>query len=177
MVILLKLVAIGDGEWSYSTLAEDLFISMSETHAGIKRAKNARLVDTRGVKSRKPSGVIPRKTAFEEFLVHGVKYAFPPDRGEITRGMPTGYAASFFADRISLSEELAPVWPEPTGTVRGYSFSPLYVSVPKAASRDQRLYELLALLDAIRDGRARERDMAVKDIKSRLDQGWSTGKI
>jgi hypothetical protein len=27
--------------------------------------------------------------AVEEFLIHGVKYAFPVQRGEATRGMPT----------------------------------------------------------------------------------------
>ena len=34
--------------------------------------------------------------------------------------------------------------------------SPLYKNVPTAARRDPKLYELLALVDAIRDGRARD---------------------
>jgi hypothetical protein len=33
-------------------------------------------------------------------------------------------------------------------------------------------HELLALLYAIRDGRARDRDLAVKNIKMRLANGW-----
>ena len=33
---------------------------------------------------------------------------------------------------------------------------------------DFELYQLLALVDAIRDGRAREREIAKKDIKIRL---------
>jgi len=34
--------------------------------------------------------------------------------------------------------------------------------------RDPQLYELLALLDALRDGRARERALAAKELGSRL---------
>jgi hypothetical protein len=31
-----------------------------------------------------------------------------------------------------------------------------------------KLYELLALVDAIRDGRAREREIAIRELKARL---------
>jgi hypothetical protein len=37
-----------------------------------------------------------------------------------------------------------------------------------AALRDDKLYELLALVDAIRDGRAREREIAARELKKRL---------
>jgi len=59
-------------------------------------------------------------------------------------------------------------WPDPMGETRGSSFSPLYKSVPKAARNDKALYELLVLVDAIRGGRARERELAIKEIKRRL---------
>ena len=52
--------------------------------------------------------------------------------------------------------------------MKGYEFSPIYKSVPKAATVDLKLYELLALVDAIRDGRARERNLAVSEIRKRL---------
>jgi len=103
-----------------------------------------------------------------EFLVHGVKYAFPPKRGALTRGMPTGYAAPPLNKVIVDSSELPPVWPFAEGTVRGEAFEPLYPSVPQAAARDARLYELLALVDAIRDGRARERNLAAKELELRF---------
>ena len=47
-------------------------------------------------------------------------------------------------------------------------FSPLYKSVPQAARRDSRLYELLALVDAIRSGQGRARDLAVAELHARL---------
>jgi hypothetical protein len=53
--------------------------------------------------------------------------------------------------------------------VRGESFSPLYKSAPSAAKKDSKLYQLLALVDAIRGGRARERDIAKKELKKRLE--------
>ena len=42
--------------------------------------------------------------------------------------------------------EPPPVWPDPEGEVRGMAFSPLYKSVPKAAQRGPKLYELLVLV-------------------------------
>jgi hypothetical protein len=60
------------------------------------------------------------------------------------------------------------VWPSPDGPVRGAAFEPLYPSVPEAAKRDSCLYELLALIDAIRDGRVRERKLAEKELVTRL---------
>ncbi len=82
--------------------------------------------------------------------------------------MPTGYAAPPLNEVITQPDEPPPVWPYAEGKVRGYSLSPLYPSVPAAAARDAKLYELLALVDAIRDGRARERSLAVKEIEKRL---------
>ncbi len=101
-------------------------------------------------------------------MLHGLKYSFPPERGEITRGMPTGYAAEPLKSRINAGSELPPVWPTGEGKTRGYSFAPLYKTVPKAALKDNYLYEMLALIDAIRDGRARERQIAVDELKLRL---------
>ena len=46
---------------------------------------------------------------------------------------------------------------------------PLFFNVPYAARRDQQLYELLALVDALREGRARERNLAVTELGRRLE--------
>ncbi|HJQ64636.1 MAG TPA: nucleotidyltransferase family protein, partial [Burkholderiales bacterium] len=103
-----------------------------------------------------------------EFLIHGVPYAYPSEHGGVVRGMPTAYAAPPLNKMIVQADEPPPVWPYAEGTVRGYKFAPLYPSVPKAAERDPKLYELLALVDAIRDGRARERDLAAQELETRL---------
>ncbi len=163
VVILLKLVALGGEPWTYQRLAVELSMSQSEAHAGVRRAVFAGLMsDATSAAGR------PIVSALKEFLVHGVRYAYPAERGALTRGMPTGYAAPPLDKLIVQPKEPPPVWPFAEGSVRGYKFSPLYSSVPAAASRDPALYELLALVDAIRDGRARERSLAVQELESRL---------
>lgn len=163
IVVLLKLVALGGEPWTYPRLANELYLSQSEVHAGVRRALSARLMtDAKSVSGR------PVRPALLEFLLHGIKYAYPPERGALTRGVPTGYAAPPLNEQIIASSEPPPVWPYGEGTVRGYAFAPLYRTVPQAALRDARLYELLALADAIRDGRARERNLAAKTLEARL---------
>jgi hypothetical protein len=110
----------------------------------------------------------PNISALEEFLLHGMKYAFPAEHGEVTRGVPTSYAAEPLRSEISPSNDLPPVWPWPNGDTRGVGLEPLYKSAPMAALRDPVLYEFLALVDALRDGRARERNLAGRDLVKRL---------
>ncbi len=116
-----------------------------------------------------------------------MKYAFPVERGGTTRGIPTAESApplkKYFVDgsargldssqiyREHFPEAFPPpsVWPYAEGTVRGIEFSPLYKNVPVAASRDPKLYELLALVDVIREGRAREREIAIRELTARID--------
>ncbi|MGD8380393.1 MAG: hypothetical protein PVI56_12375 [Gammaproteobacteria bacterium] len=45
---------------------------------------------------------------------------------------------------------------------------PIYKSAPKAALKNPRLYEFLALFDALRDGRAREKKFARKYLEQML---------
>jgi hypothetical protein len=162
VVVLVKLLLYGAKRPPYAKIAKDLFLSASEVHASVQRAKRARLLGGPELKET------PQKSALEEFLIHGVKYAFPPQRGELTRGVPTGFAAEPLKSRISSGDEPPPVWPFPEGKARGYSFAPLYKTVPQAALRDSFLYEMLALIDAIRDGRTRERHIAEEELKARL---------
>lgn len=163
VVILLKLVVLGSKPWTYQRLAVELSISQSEVHAGVRRAVAARLMNDETTTNGRPN-----YPALREFLIHGVRYAYPPKRGGLTRGMPTGYAAAPLNKLIAPSSDPPPVWPYAEGTVRGLSLEPLYPSVPAAAARDPKLYELLALVDAMRDGRARERNFAVKEFEVRV---------
>jgi DNA-binding Lrp family transcriptional regulator len=162
VVVLLKLLSYDNDRPSYAQMGEELFLSPSEVHASIKRAKEAHLIV--GL----DADAAPNKEAVLEFIVHGLKYSFPPERGELARGMPTSYAAEPLKQKISLGNDPPPVWPSPEGTARGYSLKPLYKTVPKAAQADRKLYELLALVDAIRDGRVRDRQIAEDVLRDRL---------
>jgi len=90
--------------------------------------------------------------------------------GEVTRGMPTAWAAPVLAEKFLESDRLPPVWPDPEGSVQGVAVRPLYRSVVKAAQKNPELYDLLALVDALRVGRARERKTAADELKHRFEQ-------
>ncbi|ADU61851.1 hypothetical protein Daes_0834 [Pseudodesulfovibrio aespoeensis Aspo-2] len=149
IIILLKLaIQPVPYEWSYSQLAYELHMSSSEIHKGVRRAAHARLFD--------PNRRRPIRKALEEFLIHGVKYAYAAEIGPMTRGMPTAHSAPVLMKHLAVSDGDVYVWPHPEGVSRGMALSPLFKTVPYMAARDDRLYQALAALDAIRLGRARD---------------------
>ena len=139
-------------------------MSPSEVHASVQRAQAAHLLHGPRLQNR------PNFSALEEFLVHGLKYAFPSERGTLTRGVPTSYAAAPLRNLIAQGNEPVPVWPCEEGTQRGIAFEPLYRSAPLAALRDPAFYEYLVLADALRDGRVRERKIAESELHRRFQE-------
>lgn len=160
--VLLKLVSAGSRRAPYAQLAAELVMSASEVHACVQRAQTSRLLHGPELEHR------PNITAVEEFLLHGLKYAFPAEHGEITRGVPTSYAAEPLCHVITMGNEPLPVWPYEEGSHRGVAFAPLYKTAPKAALRDPSFYEYLALADALRNGRTRERKLAEELLVTRM---------
>lgn len=49
---------------------------------------------------------------------------------------------------------------------------PLYPTVAEAAIQNEKLYELLALVDALRVGRVRERELAAVELEKRVLYRW-----
>jgi hypothetical protein len=111
------------------------------------------------------------REALKEFLVHGVRYAFPPVRGPEARGVPTGWSAPMLQGIFP--EGPTVVWPSERGKSRGEALVPLSKSVPAAVQHDPQLYEMLALIEAIRIGQARDRRMAADLLRRRLSNGSS----
>ncbi len=159
VVVALK-IALGGLRPSYADLALQLGMSASEVHASVRRLIDSRLLD--------PDSKGIRRDALRNYLVHGVPHAFPASPKEITRGIPTAWAAPAMAKKTVGADQIPPVWPDPDGSVQGAAVEPLYGSVPRAARKDPELYALLALVDALRIGRARERNIAEKEIGRRL---------
>ncbi len=162
IVVLLKLGIHRSSRPTLAQMANELGMSSSEVHAAMNRARASGLLHGSEMQNR------PNVGALEEFLVHGLKYAFPAERGGMSRGVPTSYAAEPLSQLISPGSEPIPVWPYAEGKSRGIALTPLYKSVPAAALRDPQLYEQLALVDALRDGRARERKLAQQELAKRL---------
>ncbi|HVW09236.1 MAG TPA: AsnC family protein [Bryobacteraceae bacterium] len=160
--VLLKLVAAGGRRPPYSQLASELGMSASEVHASIKRAQTSGLLHGPMLAER------PNLAAMESFLIHGLRYVFPAERGELTRGVATSWGAAPLRQLMTRGSDPAPVWPYPDGKQRGVALAPLYKKAPAAALRDKKFYELLALTDTLRDGRVRERKLAEAELHRRL---------
>lgn len=162
LAVALKLVSLQGERMSYAALAKQMHLSPFEVHAAVQRLIAARLAYDHG-------GIIrPVLAALRAFLLNGAAYTYPPVRGEATIGFPTSHAVPPLSERIQQSADLPPVWPHPEGTSRGQSLLPLYEKLPLAAIDDPKLYELLALFDALRIGQARERELARKLLEERL---------
>jgi hypothetical protein len=161
ILVLLKLVARRDEPWTYSQLATELDLSSSQVHAAVRRIIRSGLaLDENG-------RVRVHIRNLEEFLLHALRYVYVPERGPTSRGMATLTSAPPFSAMFLDSSDPI-VWPDPSGDVRGESLKPIHKSAPAAARRDPKLYELLVISDALRAGRARERQAAAKELKKRL---------
>ncbi|HEU5076781.1 MAG TPA: hypothetical protein VFU02_21475 [Polyangiaceae bacterium] len=159
LVVLRLALASGEVKLTYQALSAELGMSVSEIHASVRRAAESALVD--------PGSRTVNRRNLLEFLLHGVRFSFPAKHSGLTRGIPTSYAAPPLQRSFSVGD-LPPVWPHPEGKVRGEGLAPLYRSAPTAALNNAELYEWLALVDAVRAGRARERSIAAKELTKRL---------
>ncbi len=160
IVVLLKIALWPPRDWTYLWLASNLFMSASEVHAAIRRATKSRLFD--------PHSLRPIVRNLEEFCVHGLKYVWPAETGEPTRGLPTAYAAPVLKNCIKHDPRDIHVWPFAEGKFRGTSLAPLFKSVPEAASVDSNLHAALGAIDAIRLGRKREEVVATVILRDML---------
>lgn len=162
LFVLLALLSRASDSASYPELAAQTGLAASAVHSALKRAAAAGLLAYR---ERRP---VLLKPQLREFVLHGARFAFPPVYGRLTRGVPTAYAAAPLNTVIAPSSDPPPVWPHKGGGARGFALAPLYPSVPDAALRDEKLYALLALFDALRSGQARERNVAQKMLEERV---------
>ena len=160
VVVLAALLENGAEELPYAELGKVARLSVSETHAAVKRLQEAVLLNANRV---------PVRRNVNEFLVHGLRYAFPlRSSGKLAKGLPTGYAAPVAAS-VFASTGRQPVWESSNGRTYGQVFEPIYPTAPQAAEGNQGLYDRLALIDMLRGGRIRERQFAEQKLKEILD--------
>lgn len=165
LLLLLKVAAHPPQRWTYAALGEALAMSASEAHASVKRAVASGLAvaPARGEWS-------PVRPNLLEFIVHGARYIWPAIPGPVKRGVPTAFGAEPLSSMLTVAPGEAPVWAHPAGSAKGPTLSPLYRTAPQAALTDPALHRLLALLDALRTGRARERTLAATLMEAELTQ-------
>lgn len=158
VVILLKIIAIDNENWMMKNIANKLHISPSEVSESLNRSVWAGLMtnDKRRV----------FKSALLDFIIHGLRYVYPQKPGAMVRGIKTAHSAPPLSFEIQSEQNY--VWPYAEGDSRGFAIEPLHPNVPKACLEDHKLYEFLALLDAIRIGNTREQNSAINELKNRI---------
>lgn len=142
----------------FKQIAESTAISAGECHNAVRRLRLSSLIlaDERR----------PLRDSLHDFLVHGAPYAFPPVSGPAVLGVPTAHTSPAFNGIIESPDGY--VWPHADGTVRGDSLVPLYAGAPSLPRRNRELYELLAIVDALRVGTTRVRKVAAELLHTRL---------
>jgi len=159
IVVLLKQISFRDKKWTFAEIAHALQISETEVSFAMERNKLAGLVN--------PAKNKVNKLALREFLIYGIKYAFPPQVGHSARGIATAHSAPPINQYIAEGNEFY-VWSYYKGTKRGNTLVPLYDKIPKIVGNQPDLYELLTIVDTLRIGKKREVEIAINELDKRL---------
>jgi hypothetical protein len=168
VLVVCKLFTLGEGSWTYVSLASAVGISVSEVHDALKRCRAAQLVVPNS------DVEIVSKKHFYDLLVFAVPRIFYAVRGSLDTGWPTSVHQLSIRDEFegrrlgSLKDELPTVWPDPKGSTRGETLLPIYPTVPEAALKDAKLYELLALTDVLRLGDVKYKKKAAEILERKI---------
>ena len=152
--------------YSMRALAATTGISKSEISLGMQRCYKIALAKLDD-ESKIP---IVNKKALFNFIIHGLRYTFPADIDKLSRGIATSFAAPPLQKKLMTAGDNIYVWPDALGKSKGQALAPLYKSVPFAVRHDKLLYTLLALIDAVRIGAARESNLAIKELSKYFEE-------
>ncbi len=158
VVVALRLTAPAG---TIAALAEELAAAPSQVHAALRRLDYAGLL--------KPEQRATNTRALLEFLLGGLRYAFPVQRGSIREGIPTAYSTAPLNSLVDAIDVV--VWPAPAATpglVRGFSITPLHARASRLVTLSPRSYRLLAIVDALRLGDPRIRPHARAALEAEL---------
>ena len=153
------------GDWTFRSLADRLQVPHPVVQRALSRAQAA------GLYSAERREVHPPH--WEEFALHALRFVAPGQLGALVPGVPAAWAAEPMAGAIrSSKEDSPPVWPYARGRVRGQALDPLHPAAPEAVEGWPELGEILALLDSLRAGDPRIRQVA-GELLSRELRGYA----
>lgn len=157
---------VHNDSYSVRALQTSLGISKSEIASALKRCQ---LIGLLRLDNENQAPRVNSK-ALLDFIEYGLRYVFPVKPAEIVRGIPTSFSAPMLQGKLMSGGDLIHVWPDAYGSRKGQSIDPLFRTVPGAVKKDPRLYEYLALVDAIRMGNAREANLANRLLRDKVLQ-------
>ena len=157
-VVLTLAIKPADPSPTYDQLGQLLGTSSSTSFESVQRLQSAGLL--------RPESREPNRAVLMNFLEHGLRCTFPPSIGREVRGVPTAHAGPVLREFFGSAKPY--VWPDLDGTVRGTGLAPLYAKAPALAKREPEIYSILTLVDALRVGEARERNLALDALRNCL---------
>lgn len=159
-LVLVKVFFWSEGAWSNAVIGETLGLSKSQVHYSVKRCIQVGLI---GEKT-----LAPKVDPMLEYIEHVIKFIHPPEWLGEEKGMPTAHSMEPLSNKVNAP--IAVVWPEETGHVEGQGLKPIHTNVPLASRKDRQLYEFMSLVEVFRSGKARERQMALAEIRIRVEK-------
>lgn len=168
-VYVLSGLLAAEGNWTFRSLAGRLEVPHAVVQRALARAQNADLYlpERREV-------YLPH---FEELAVHALRFLVPAQLGPLVPGVPAAWAAEPMAGAIrSSGEDPPPVWPYAQGRVRGQAIEPLHPAAPEAVEDWPRLGEILSVLDSLRAGDPRVREVAGEFLSTMLGDASGAGQ-
>lgn len=161
---------------SFSSSVADLSESLSKGKADISRSIN-RSVRLGLLAEREPRALDAyasnrkyysvNRNALSDLLCYGIRWVFGGKVLGVGRGVPTGWNCPSIRSAMN-PPEIPLVWSAPSGEVRGELIEPLFDKSIFIAKEDPDLYELLALIDVIRVGKARELNYAKEILQEKV---------
>jgi DNA-binding transcriptional regulator YhcF (GntR family) len=162
-------LADADKKPTLRELARELHVDHTLVHRALKRAEEAGLY-------RSASKQVNRAN-FEELMTHAARFIAPAALGGLTRGRAAAWAAKPIAERIrQQGDEPPPVWPDVDGAVRGQALRPLHPAAVRASQESPALSDLLAIIDSLRAGDVRVRQVAAEELHAALSHKSSAGQ-
>ncbi len=140
-------------------LAAALRISLGRVNKALQFCAQAQLYD--------PAFRRVQRVHLLEVLQSGLRFIYPATPGETVGGVATAVSAPPLMDLLGPGSNTY-VWPHESGNATGQAIAPLIPGVVHAARNHPRFYEYMALVDALRVGRARERTQAREILTQRL---------
>jgi len=155
-----------DERETFAQLATHLHSSAASISRSVSRLQEAGLVRRQRSGSLTPADYIIDRHAMHELLTHAIRYFMPTTLGLPHVGVATAHAGPDLSQRIRATEPY--VWPTPDGDAYGPTVEPLEDCVPTVARAHPFFYRVMALVDAGRVGRVRERTLAAELLRDLL---------
>lgn len=152
-----------DATWSFQSLSDWMGVGRSYLFYALERAAASGLyrAEARAV----------NRLGLMEFIEHGARWSFYAQLGGRVRGVPTAHSGPVLAAQLASEAAGAVVWPAAAGAVVGQGLDPLYPQAASTVERAPELYTALTLVDAVRLGRRRDSELAVRELRARLEVG------